>query len=591
MNNKGNILVVEDTKVILLYLTELLQDEGYTVFPVDSGELALKSLEKTNPDLILLDIIMSGINGLEVCRQIKANEKFSVVPVIFLSAVTEIDERLEGLRLGAVDFITKPFHREELIVRVQTHLKLFQLTNTLKQQAAQINTFNQQLLDFNNSLEEKVQLRTNELNEKNIQYGKLNNELQQAKDIAEYNELKYRTILETADDAIVLFDNDLRFVSVNNYFIKKIKKNNDEIINKSLFEIFPKTISTTIQSHVNEVITTKKGVIYDIELPASSCDLFYEIKFSPVFDKTGNVERIVIIARDISAAKRAERAIKESETKLHAAYLYARSLLEASLDPLVTIDADGKITDVNTATENATGFPRNYLIGTDFCDYFTEPEKARIGYQKVFDVGYVIDYPLTIQNSSSKPIDVLYNASIFHVEQGKISGVFAVARDITVRKRVEEKLKANEFILKSLIADKDRFLSILAHDLKSPFNSILGFLSLLIGNIRTYDIEKIEKQLHIINNSAKRTYRLLEEILIWARAQSGKIPYLPQNLDFIAICSEIVENLKFNAETKCITINYFSADNIKIFADKNMSSTVLRNLISNAIKYKQRWKY
>ena len=121
----------------------------------------------------------------------------------------------------------------------------------------------------------------------------------------------------------------------------------------------------------------------------------------------------------------------ENEEKLRIAYNYARSLIEASIDPLVTINADGKITDVNSATENATGYPRNYLIGTDFSDYFTDPKKAKIGYQKVFEKGRVIDYPLSIRNKSNKIIDVLYNAIVYRNEQGKIVGVFAAARDIT----------------------------------------------------------------------------------------------------------------------------------------------------------------
>jgi PAS domain S-box-containing protein len=136
--------------------------------------------------------------------------------------------------------------------------------------------------------------------------------------------------------------------------------------------------------------------------------------------------------------------LSDTEEKLRIAYHYVRSLLEASLDPLVTINADGKITDVNLATENATGFPRDYLIGTDFSDYFTDPEKAKIGYQKVFEKGRVIDYPLSIRHKSNKIIDVLYNAIVYRDEQGKIVGVFAAARDITERKRADELIIAKK---------------------------------------------------------------------------------------------------------------------------------------------------
>ena len=114
---------------------------------------------------------------------------------------------------------------------------------------------------------------------------------------------------------------------------------------------------------------------------------------------------------------------------------YTRSLIEASLDPLVTISPEGKITDVNEASVKVTGVPRQKLTGTDFSDYFTEPQKAREGYQQVFANGFVSDYPLTIHHSNGKLTDVLYNASVYRDESGHVLGVFAAARDITAHPR------------------------------------------------------------------------------------------------------------------------------------------------------------
>jgi PAS domain S-box-containing protein len=126
-----------------------------------------------------------------------------------------------------------------------------------------------------------------------------------------------------------------------------------------------------------------------------------------------------------------------AEENCRAASQYARSLIEASLDPLVTISAEGKITDVNQATENATGRERAELIGTDFSDYFTEPDKARAGYQQVFAKGFVTDYPLALRHRDGHVTDVLYNASVYRNEAGEVLGVFAAARDITERKQEE----------------------------------------------------------------------------------------------------------------------------------------------------------
>lgn len=134
-----------------------------------------------------------------------------------------------------------------------------------------------------------------------------------------------------------------------------------------------------------------------------------------------------------------EKALQESE--LHARNaIYARSLIEASLDPLVTISTEGKITDVNKATEEVTGRSRAELIGTDFSDYFTEPDMAREGYRQVFARGFVTDYPLTLRHRDGRLTDVLYNASVYRDEAGDVLGVFAAARDITARKQAEQEL-------------------------------------------------------------------------------------------------------------------------------------------------------
>ena len=154
-------------------------------------------------------------------------------------------------------------------------------------------------------------------------------------------------------------------------------------------------------------------------------------------NKTGTVCFRAGIVRDITKSKNAEETIRLSN-------IYNRSLIEASLDPLVTIAHDGKITDLNDATEKVTGYFRNELIGTDFSCYFTEPEKASQGYQQVFIDGEIRDYPLEIRHKDGHITPVLYNASVYRDENGEVIGVFAAARDITELKRVEKELLESE---------------------------------------------------------------------------------------------------------------------------------------------------
>lgn len=148
---------------------------------------------------------------------------------------------------------------------------------------------------------------------------------------------------------------------------------------------------------------------------------------------------------------------------------YNRSLIEASLDPLVTIGPDGKITDVNAATEAVTGRPREELIGTDFLDYFTEPEKARAGYQRVFREGLVRDYPLEIRHKDGRATHVLYHASVYRNEMGEVIGVFAAARDVTARRRAEEALRAERQRLYDLLETLPVYVVLLARDYHVPF--------------------------------------------------------------------------------------------------------------------------
>jgi len=151
-------------------------------------------------------------------------------------------------------------------------------------------------------------------------------------------------------------------------------------------------------------------------------------------DDTYFLNSVAFLIAQVVERKKAEEVIRLSN-------IYNRSLIEASLDPLVTIGRDGKITDVNGATEQVTGYSRSELIGTDFSDYFIEPEKASAGYQHVFADGKVRDYPLEIQHKDGHITPVLYNASVYKDENGEVIGVFAVARDITERKKAEDALK------------------------------------------------------------------------------------------------------------------------------------------------------
>ena len=234
-----------------------------------------------------------------------------------------------------------------------------------------------------------------------------------------------RSLIESSLDPLVTISADGKITDVNEATIKVTGVPREQLIGTDFSNYF--TEPEKAREGYQQVFA--KGFVTDYPLTIRHkdgrlTDVLYNA--SVYKDARGNVLGVFAAARDVTAQKQASQ--------------YARSLIESSLDPLVTISADGKITDVNEATIKVTGVPREQLIGTDFSNYFTEPEKAREGYQQVFAKGFVTDYPLTIRHQDGRLTDVLYNASVYKDTRGNVLGVFAAARDVTARKRVEEEL-------------------------------------------------------------------------------------------------------------------------------------------------------
>jgi PAS domain S-box-containing protein len=250
------------------------------------------------------------------------------------------------------------------------------------------------------------------------------------------------SIVESSDDAIFTRGPDGAITSWNKGAERVFGYPAEAVLGQSEFILVPPELESEF-AEISERVQRGEPVEHfeTVRRRKDGERIWVSLACFPVRDSTGAITGVASIDRDITERKRAEDKIRQASA-------YNRSLIEASLDPLVTIGPGGKITDVNAATEAVTGRPRTKLVGTDFADYFTKPERAREGYQRVFSEGSVRDYPLEIRHRDGRVTSVLYNAAIFRDESGNVVGAFAAARDVCERKKAEQALRQSEANLK-----------------------------------------------------------------------------------------------------------------------------------------------
>ncbi len=319
-----------------------------------------------------------------------------------------------------------------------------------------------------------------------------------------------------------------------------------------------------------KVLETGKPHQWEVTGPDGSIIEAYDFPFSDVDGSP------LILEMDIDVTRR-----KKAEEELRAASLYSRSLLEASLDPLVTISAEGKITDVNKATEDVTGCSRTQLIGSDFSDYFTEPEKAKAGYEQVFTEGFVKDYPLAIRDKSGKTIDVVYNASVYRDPKGGIQGVFAAARDITQRVAMENELRQTMEKLRQSNSELEQFAYVASHDLQEPLRMVASYVQLLQRRYQGKLDPEADEFIGYAVDGANRMRGLIDDLLTYSRVGRLGKPFEPTNLE--STLDIVVKNLQASIAENKATI---TRDKLPVIsADGGQLVQLFQNLIGNAIKF------
>lgn len=561
MTEHGGILVVDDTPLSLKLLTDILVMEGYRVRPANNGELALASIKVSPPELVLLDIRMPGMDGFEVCRRLKADPTSKDIPVIFISASTALEDRVEGFALGAVDFISKPFQREELLARVRTHLEL----DRLKTQ-----------------LEARIEERTMELKEE--------------RDLVE-------NILETASAIILALDTEGRIERINPYMESVSGYRFEEVRGRDwvatflpdgdrdhIRQLFVKVMGgSQILTNVNSIIT-KDGEKRQIEWYVNSLK-----------DAEGRVTGILSVGQDITMRSQAEedrerlienlrvlnQALVLSGVKIQEQAEIAQrraseleTIIWSITDAIFICDKVGYLIDVNEAGLQLIGLKER-------------PENS----PNLFDLLGL----LKLRCPDGKPISdhrelalwrALHGETVRELEE--IAQDRCIPRDIhllvsavPIRDKEENITGAVEVMiditrLRELDMLKDQFVAVAAHELKTPVTIMKGYSQLLLQT--SDDLPPAHRStLEAVNRGADRIDKIVRDLLDISLLFMSRLEVSLEKLDLAELLKQVVDRMSLPMTKH--NIRLFGAEPAVIQGDCDRLTQVLVNLLDNAIRY------
>ncbi len=310
------ILVVDDTPVNLRLLTDILTHHGYQVRPASSGRLALRSVAIEAPDLILLDVMMPEMDGYEVCRCLKSDEQSRGIPVIFISALNEVADKVKGFEAGGVDFIIKPFDATEVLARVETHVVLRRLQKRLEAQNIQLQQeitvreqVEEELRKHKVQLEDLVEVRTADLK-------KSNDKLQNEVIVRKQAEQAFKTLIYSAPIGIfVVQDGNLKLV--NPSLQKTTGYNESELIGKdSLFLVAPE-FKEIVRDKSSRMLESRSDSPYEYQIIDKDGGLKWVLE-RVTFASDGGKKVILGYFMDITARKRAEEVFNASRARFSA---------------------------------------------------------------------------------------------------------------------------------------------------------------------------------------------------------------------------------------------------------------------------------
>jgi two-component system CheB/CheR fusion protein len=480
--------------------------------------------------------------------------------------------------------------RSEMISIIETQETIYE----------ELQAANEEIVSSNEefqTLNEELETSKEEIEATNEELISTNQELQMRHDLLIESHEYSEAIIATIHEPMLILNKNLHVISANKSFYKKFQVDNEETEGKLLFDLGNKQWDIKeLRKALNEILS-KKSSFENFEVTHTFSGIGEKIMLLNahlIIQKTNKEQLILLAIEDIT--DRSRYYLKEK---------YSLSLIEASLDPLTTINNEGKITDMNRATVNITGVSRENLKGTDFFGYFTEPEKARAVYQEVFARGFITNSPLKLRHKSGKLTDVLLNGSVYKDDSGNVLGVVIVARDVTDQKRIESELIESKVFaeLATLIAEeaksnaenatkiaenamkaKQQFLSNMSHEIRTPMNAIIGFTRVIL---KTELSDKQKEYLNAIKMSGDTLIALINDILDLAKVDAGKMVFEQKPFKLAVSISSMLQlfDTKINEKNLKLVTNYDQKIPEVLLGDSIRLHQIILNLVSNSVKF------
>jgi PAS domain S-box-containing protein len=439
-------------------------------------------------------------------------------------------------------------------------------------------------------LKDLVHLETQHLLE--IQEG-MNKQLQHANATLQVSEEKLSVTLYSIGDAVMSTDAEGRVTLLNPLAEKLTGWTLAQAVGCPVGDVFNIVNQDTREPATIPVKETlEKGTIQGlanhtvlIALDGSECAIADSC--APIRDREGQVVGAVLVFRDVTKEYAVQKALRDQQ-------FYTRSLIESNIDALMTTDSSGIITDVNKQMEILTKCTRKELINSPFKNYFTDPNLAEAGIKLVLSNKKVTNYELTARASDGQETEVSYNATTFYGRDGVLQGVFAAARDITERKRLDQALQENNVELESArsVAEKANlaksdFLANMSHEIRTPMNAIIGMSYLAL---KTELTSRQRDYINKIKRSSRHLLGIINDILDLSKIEAGKLTVENTEFELEKVLDNIADLIADKTASKGLELIFDIAKNVPpiLIGDQLRLGQILINYSNNAVKFTER---